>query len=64
MIRVSERFCAYCQNFKSDIGFKFITHLKTLTKRGMCPPCQARRKLPHSKLIEMAEQDKLERKKK
>lgn len=62
MSRPAERFCAYCQNFKGDFGFRFITDTKKFTKRGMCPPCQEKRKLPHSKLIEMAEQDKIDRK--
>lgn len=61
MSQLRERFCPYCTQFKPDLAFKFVMHLKSQTKRGMCPSCQDRRKLPHSKLIEMAAQDKLDK---
>ena len=64
MVRVKERHCMYCAQFKQDIGFKFVIHMKSQTKRGMCPSCQTKRKIPHAQLIEMAERDKNERKKK
>lgn len=59
-----ERFCPYCQCFRADAGFRTILHPKTMSKRGMCPYCQEKRKRPHSELVAMAEQDKIERKKK
>ena len=62
MHTIGERFCPYCSNYKPDKNFKTIFHFKSMTKRGMCPTCQGKRKLPHSKLIEMAEQDKIDKK--
>lgn len=64
MTRLKERMCMYCSSFKPDVGFKFVSHLKSMTRRGMCTTCQDKRKIPHSTLIEMAAQDKLERNKK
>lgn len=57
------RFCMYCQQFKPDKGFKFVVHPKTLTKRGQCPSCQERRKMPREVLNEMAKQEAEERRK-
>lgn len=58
-----QRFCMYCQQFKPDKGFKFVVHPKTLTKRGQCPSCQERRKMPRDVLNEMAIQEAEERRK-
>lgn len=58
------KFCAYCAQFKPDEDFKQIFHLKSGTRRSMCPACQTLRKKPRAELIALAEQDKAERKKK
>lgn len=47
----------YCQCFRKDEGFIFIVHQKTGSKRGQCPPCQEKRKLPRSELDRQAKQD-------
>lgn len=52
-----QRFCMYCQHFKKDEGFKFIVHPKTGSKRGQCPSCQERRKLPRETLNDLAKQE-------
>jgi hypothetical protein len=61
---MSERFCPYCQNFKPDDGFTTIVHVKSGSKRGMCPSCRAIRKRPRLDLINEAENAKQARKKK
>lgn len=54
---MADRFCMYCQQFRKDEGFIFVVHRKTLTKRGQCPSCQARRKLPRAELEKLAKQE-------
>lgn len=54
----AQRYCPYCQAFKPDEGFRVVIHIKSGSKRGMCPPCQDLRKKPHAELVAMAEQDK------
>lgn len=60
---MTDRFCPYCRIFKPDEGFKTILHTSSNTRRGMCPQCQERRKLPRSVLQELADRDKQARKK-
>ena len=57
------RFCPYCRNFKADVGFKFVVHDKTGSKRGQCPACQAMRKRPVEELRALAIKERDERRK-
>ncbi len=56
------RYCPYCQNFRLDVGFKRIWHIKSRTQRGMCSPCQQRRTLTREQLIELSRREREERK--
>lgn len=60
-----ERFCPYGKpagHFVIDNGgWIFRFHLKSQTKRAMCPACQARRKLPRAVLDRMTEEERDER---
>jgi hypothetical protein len=56
-----ERYCPYHQGFVADEGFRIVTDPKSRTKRGMCPSCQAKRRLPRETLQALAERDRAER---
>lgn len=60
---MKDKYCAYCSTFKPDEGFKHMFHLKSGTRRSMCPACQTLRKKPHEELVALAQRDKEERKK-
>lgn len=53
-----QRFCPYGQHFVDDEGFRFVLHAKSQTKRGMCPSCQAKRKLPRAVIDRMTEEER------
>jgi hypothetical protein len=55
---MKKRFCPYGQHFVDDVGFIFKMHAKSMTKRGMCPSCQAKRKLPRAVLDRMTKEEK------
>lgn len=54
---MATRYCMYCLCFREDAGFIFILHPSSGTKRGQCPPCQARRKKPRAELEQMAKNE-------
>lgn len=56
-----ERFCPYGRHFVPDEGFKIVYHPASNTQRGMCPACQAKRKLPRAALQELADQERAAR---
>jgi hypothetical protein len=60
-----ERFCPYGKpagHFVVDTGgWIFRIHGKSMTKRAMCPACQAVRKLPKAVLDRMTEEERAER---
>ena len=56
-----DRYCPYHQGFVPDEGFRTITDPRSNTKRGMCPGCPAKRRLPRSTLQQLADRDRAER---
>jgi hypothetical protein len=55
---MKKRFCPYGQHFVDDAGFVFVLHPKSMTKRGMCPTCQAKRRLPRSEIERMTKEER------
>ena len=58
---MTQRWCAYCRCHKADVGFKFVLHLASNSRRAQCPSCQANRKLPRETLNQMAREERAER---
>lgn len=60
-----ERYCHYGKPAGHYVvdegGWKFRWHVKSGTKRAMCPTCQATRLLPKAVLSRMTEEERNER---
>jgi hypothetical protein len=56
-----ERYCPYHQGFVADEGFRIVVDPRSNTKRGMCPGCQAKRRMPRATLQALADRDRAER---
>lgn len=58
---MAERYCPYGQHFVADEGFRIVVDPRSNTKRGMCPGCQAKRRMPRAELQALADRDRAER---
>ncbi|VTU31828.1 hypothetical protein H4CHR_02887 [Variovorax sp. PBS-H4] len=58
---MAERYCPYHRGFVVDEGFRIVVDHRSNTTRGMCPACQAKRRLPRAELQALADRDRAER---
>lgn len=53
-----KKYCGYCNQYRSEEGFKQVLHVASGTRRNICRGCQEVRRLPREQRDELVKLNK------